>query len=53
VQNLGKMGGRTVRKEPLILAISDATREILDRARWIAYFTQLQQPNESIAIKFL
>lgn len=40
-------------REPLILAVSDAAREILVRVGWVACFTRLQQPNEAIAIKLL
>ena len=47
------MGGRIVRREPLILDVSDAAREILGRAGWITYFTRFQQPNEAIVIEFL
>lgn len=47
------MGGRTVRREPLILVASDEAREILARAGWIAYFMRFQPPNEEIAIEFL
>ena len=47
------MGGRTVHREPLILAIFDEAREILARAGWIAYFMRFQPPNEEIAIEFL
>jgi len=47
------MGGTTVHREPLILAISNATKEILAQAGWIAYFTRIQPSNEEIAIEFL
>lgn len=40
-------------REPLILVVFYAAREILARARWITYFTWFQKPNEAIAIKFL
>ena len=33
--------------------VFDAAREILVRARWIAYLNRLQQYNETVAIEFL
>jgi len=47
------MGGRTVRREPLILDIFDEAREILAQAGWIAYFTRFQPPNKEVTIEFL
>jgi len=47
------MGGKTVRREPLVMEVSDRAREILVRARWISYFTRFQRPSEEITIEFL
>ena len=47
------MGGRSIRSEPQVLMVSDAAREILARAGWIAYLNRLQQSNETVAIEFL
>jgi len=53
VQNSDKIGGRSIRSEPQALAVFDTAREILIRAGWITYFTQLQQPHETVAIELL
>lgn len=42
VLRLNKMGGKSIRSEPQVLIISDAAREILVRAGWIAYLKRLQ-----------
>lgn len=47
------MGGKKVRREPLILAVSDGAREILTHGGWTTYFTRFQPPNEEITIEFL
>ena len=47
------MGGRSIRREPHVLTVSDATREILARARWLTYLNCLQESNETVAIEFL
>ena len=47
------MGGRSIQREPLVLTVSDAAREILARARWLTYFNGLQESNETVAIEFL
>jgi len=36
-----------------VLAVSDATREILARAGWLTYFNRLHESNETVAIEFL
>jgi len=38
------MGGKTVRREPLVLEVSNKAREILVRVGWISYFTRFQPP---------
>ena len=47
------MGGKTVRREPLILEVFDRAREILICVGWISYLTRFQPSNEEIAIEFL
>jgi len=47
------MGGRSIHREPQVLTVSDAAREILTRAGWIVYLNHLQQSNETVAIDFL
>lgn len=53
LHNSSIIGGRIVHQESLILVVSNEAREILARARWIAYFTRFQPPNKEIAIEFL
>jgi len=47
------MGGRSIRREPQVLTVSDATREILARAGWLVYLNHVQESNETVAIEFL
>ena len=47
------MGGRSIRREPQVLIVSDAAREILARAGWLTYLNWLQGSNETVAIEFL
>ena len=47
------MGGRAIRREPQVLTVSAAAREILARAGWLTYLNGLQESNEMVAIEFL
>lgn len=47
------MGGKAIRSEPSKLVVSEATREILERAGWLNYFSRLQESNETVAMEFL
>jgi len=47
------MGGRSIWREPLVLEVSDAAREILARAGWLTYFNHLQEYNGTVVIEFL
>lgn len=47
------MGGRSIRREPQVLTVSDAAREILARAGWLTYLNRLQESNETVAIELL
>lgn len=47
------MGGISIRREPLVLTVSDAAWEILARAGWLTYLNHLQESNETISIEFL
>ena len=47
------MGGRSIRREPQVLIVSDVAWEILARAGWLVYLNHLQESNETIAIEFL
>lgn len=47
------MGGRSIRREPLVLTISNVLREIVARAGWLTYLNRLQESNEAVAIEFL
>ena len=47
------MGGRSIRREPQVLTISAAAREILARAGWLTYLNRLRESNETVAIEFL
>ena len=49
----GIMGGKTVRSEPQEFTVSAAAREILENARWLNYFSRLQESNEAVALEFL
>lgn len=53
IQSLEEMRGWSVCNEPQVLTAYDIAREIFVKARWIAYLTRLQQPHETVAIKFL
>lgn len=46
------MGGRSIRREPQVLTVFDATREILARSGWLVYLNHLQESNETVAIEF-
>jgi len=47
------MGGRSIWREPQVLTISAAAREILVREGWLTYLNRLQESNETIAIELL
>lgn len=47
------MGGKAIRSEPSKLVVSEAAREILERAGWLNYFSRLQESNETMAMEFL
>ena len=47
------MGGRSIRREPQVLTVSDAARETLARVGWLVYLNRLQESNETVAIEFL
>jgi len=47
------MGGRSIQREPQVLTISTAAREILARAGWLTYLNRLQESNETVEIEFL
>ena len=47
------MGGRAIRREPQVLTVFTAAREILARERWLTYLNRLQESNETMAIEFL
>lgn len=47
------MEGRSIRREPQVLTVSNAAQEILTRAGWIVYLNRLQESNETVAIEFL
>ena len=46
------MGGRSIRREPQVLTVSDAAWEILSRAGWIVYLNRLQESNKIAEINF-
>ena len=47
------MGGKAIRSEPSELVVSEAAREILERAGWLTYFSRLRESNEDVAMEFL
>lgn len=47
------MGGKAIRSEPSELVVSEADREILERAGWLTYFGRLRESNETVAMEFL
>lgn len=47
------MGGKAIRSEPHKLTVSAITREILEKAGWLNYFSRLQESNETVAMEFL
>ena len=47
------MGGRSIQREPQVLTVFDAAREIRARAGWLTYLNRLQESNETVAIEFL
>ena len=47
------MGGKAIKSEPSELVVSEAAREILERAGWLTYFSRLCESNETVAMEFL
>ena len=47
------MGGRSIRREPHVLTVFEAAREILARAGWLVYLNRFQESNKTVAIEFL
>lgn len=47
------MGGRSIQREPQVLTVFDAAREILAKAGWLVYLNRLQESNDTMAIELL
>jgi hypothetical protein len=46
------MGGRSVRREPTLLQVTEQAREILHRLGWTEYFNRLQGYDTNIMLEF-
>jgi hypothetical protein len=46
------MGGRSVRREPTLLRVTEQAREILHRLGWTEYFNRLQGDDTNVTLEF-